>query len=138
MRRKRSMPHETLVPVLRYPDVREAARWLRAAFGFAERRRPGAGRTQLDLGEGAGVALARDGGTEESQGRVVDHIVVRVPDVDALCEQARQQGAAVLADPVDMPYGERQCTILDLADHPWIFTQTVTDDEPRVSRVRAL
>ena len=34
----RSIPSATVIPVLIYPDVREAVAWLTAAFGFAERR----------------------------------------------------------------------------------------------------
>lgn len=33
----RSIPSPTVVPVLTYPDVREAVRWLSEAFGFEER-----------------------------------------------------------------------------------------------------
>ena len=37
----RSMPTPTVIPVLAYEDVRQAAEWLCAAFGFEERlRRP--------------------------------------------------------------------------------------------------
>ena len=35
MRANRSMPAPTVVPVLIYPDVREAVAWLSAAFGFS-------------------------------------------------------------------------------------------------------
>ena len=38
----RSIPSATVVPVLIYPDVREAVAWLSAAFGFAERVQIGA------------------------------------------------------------------------------------------------
>jgi uncharacterized glyoxalase superfamily protein PhnB len=37
----RSIPSSTVIPVLVYPDVREAAAWLESAFGFAERLRIG-------------------------------------------------------------------------------------------------
>jgi hypothetical protein len=35
----RSIPAATVIPVLIYPDVRNAVDWLCAAFGFAERVR---------------------------------------------------------------------------------------------------
>jgi uncharacterized glyoxalase superfamily protein PhnB len=37
MKPNRSIPMSTVVPVLIYPDVREAVAWLTAAFGFSER-----------------------------------------------------------------------------------------------------
>jgi hypothetical protein len=48
------MPGSTVIPVLIYPDVREAVGWLCAAFGFIERLRAGENhRSQLTVGEGA-------------------------------------------------------------------------------------
>jgi uncharacterized glyoxalase superfamily protein PhnB len=35
----RSMPSSVIIPVLSYPDVREAVDWLCQAFGFVERLR---------------------------------------------------------------------------------------------------
>ena len=50
----RSNPTATVIPVLIYPDVREAVPWLSAAFGFVDRVRIGENhRAQLRLGEGA-------------------------------------------------------------------------------------
>jgi uncharacterized glyoxalase superfamily protein PhnB len=54
MKPSRSIPASTIVPILIYPDVREAVAWLGAAFGFAERVRIGENhRAQLELGDGA-------------------------------------------------------------------------------------
>src|SRR5664280_849573 len=50
----RCIPAATVIPVLIYPDVREAVAWLSAAFGFAERVRIGENhRAQLRFGDGA-------------------------------------------------------------------------------------
>ena len=50
----RSIPAATIIPVLTYPDVREAVGWLCDAFGFAERVRIGEDhRSQLSFGAGA-------------------------------------------------------------------------------------
>ena len=49
----RSMPPSVVIPVLIYPDVREAVDWLVAAFGFAERVWIGDNhRAQLNYGGG--------------------------------------------------------------------------------------
>ena len=37
MKPNRSIPPSTVIPVLVYPDVRQAVAWLSAAFDFAER-----------------------------------------------------------------------------------------------------
>jgi uncharacterized glyoxalase superfamily protein PhnB len=57
-------------------------------------------------------------------------IRVRVEDVDAAFARARDHGAAVLEAPVDREYGERDCTLEDLAGHRWQFAQTFADVAP--------
>ena len=62
MRPNRSMPPPTVIPVLSYPDVREAVAWLTASFGFAERVRIGENhRAQMSVGDAA-VIIADTGG----------------------------------------------------------------------------
>jgi uncharacterized glyoxalase superfamily protein PhnB len=54
MKTNRSVPQATVIPVLIYPDVRDAVDWLGRAFGFIERTRIGDNhRSQLAFGEGA-------------------------------------------------------------------------------------
>ena len=54
MRTNRSIPSAVVIPVLIYPDVREAVAWLSRAFGFVERVRIGENhRSQLSFGDGA-------------------------------------------------------------------------------------
>ena len=63
MRRNRSVPPAPVIPVLVYPDVREAVAWLEAALGASERVRVGEGhRAQLSL-TGAAVIVAETGNT---------------------------------------------------------------------------
>lgn len=47
---------------------------------------------------------------------------VRVADVDAQLERARGHGARVVQEPIEYGYGERECTVEDLAGHRWQFT----------------
>src|ERR1035438_4770242 len=49
----RSIPRATVIPVLAYPDVNQAAAWLCDAFGFSVRLRIGNHRVQLNVGDGA-------------------------------------------------------------------------------------
>ena len=56
---------------------------------------------------------------------------MRVADVDAHCDLARQLGARILNPPTDYPYGERQYTAEDIGGHKWTFSQTLADVDPR-------
>ena len=56
----RSMPANTVIPVLLYPDLRAAVAWLGAAFGFDERLRVGDHRAQLCFGSACIVAAQSD------------------------------------------------------------------------------
>jgi uncharacterized glyoxalase superfamily protein PhnB len=129
----RSVPPPTVVPVLVYPDVRAAVAWLTSAFGFVERVRIGEShRAQLSVGVD-GAVIAADAGNERQPPRagVVPHMTrVRVDDVAALHQRALAAGARVLEPPVDHEYGERECTVEDLAGHRWVFRQTIRDVAP--------
>jgi uncharacterized glyoxalase superfamily protein PhnB len=123
--KNRSIPVSTVIPVLVYPDVREAADWLCRAFGFVERLRIGDHRVQLTFGDGAVVAVQGDAG-----GGAGHSVLVRVADADAHQERARQSGARIVNPPTDCPYGERQYTAEDPGGHRWTFSQTIADADP--------
>lgn len=129
----RSVPAATVFPVLVYPDVRAAVAWLTEAFGFAERVRVGdAHRSQMRIGADGAVIVADVRGEQQPpQPGVVTHVIkVRVADVDAQLARARAHGARVLQEPTEHVYGERECTVEDLAGHRWQFTQTMRDVAP--------
>jgi uncharacterized glyoxalase superfamily protein PhnB len=129
----RSIPSATVIPVLVDPDVRAAVAWLTGAFGFSERVRIGDGhRSQMRVGEDGAVIVAEaDGAKHPPQPGIVTHLLkIRVSDVDAAFAQARRHGAAVIAEPTDRPYGERECTLEDPAGHRWQLTQTLRDVAP--------
>ena len=129
----RSAPPATVTPVLFYPDVREAVAWLEQAFGFGERVRIGDDhRAQLRVGEDGSIVVAdvRRDQVAPSGGVITQLIKVRVPDVDAAFERAREAGAKVLEEPNTWAYGERSGVVEDPAGHRWELTQTVRDVEP--------
>jgi uncharacterized glyoxalase superfamily protein PhnB len=132
VKRNRSIPTSTVIPVLIYPDVREAVTWLEAAFGFVERLRIGENhRSQLSVGDGAVIAADVRHDRRPPRSDEVTHMVtVRVDDVDAHCARARQHGARILMEPTDFEYGERQYSVADLAGHDWTFSQTLEDVDP--------
>ena len=132
MKSNRSIPAPIVIPVLIYPDVREAVEWLVAAFGFVERVRIGENhRSQLSFGEGAViVGDVRNDRRPPRPGEVTHSVMVRVDDANAHCERARAHGAIILMEPTNFEYGERQYTAEDLAGHQWTFSETVADIAP--------
>ena len=133
MKPNRSIPPSTVIPVLVYPNVRQAVAWLSAAFGFAERTRIGEShRAQMSIGEDGAMIVADVRGEQQPpQEGIVTHVMkVRVENVEAWYERARAHGARVLEPPIDREYGERECTIEDLAGHRWQLTETMRDVAP--------
>ena len=81
--------------------------------------------------DGAVIVADVRGEQQPPQAGIVTHVIkVRVADADAACEQARAHGAVVLQEPTEYEYGERECTVEDLAGHHWQFTQTMRDVAP--------
>ena len=108
MRANRSIPDAAIIPVLNYPDVPAAARWLCNAFGLVERLRIGDHRVQLTFAGGALVAADR-GSSASGRAESVERthsVLVRVADADAHCARARAAGAEIVSAPTDYPYGE--------------------------------
>lgn len=132
MKPNRSIPAPTVIPVLVYPDVREAVAWLGEAFRFVERVRIGENhRAQLAFGDGA-VIIGDVHGDRRAPGpgEVTHQVMVRVEDARAHCEHARAHGARILTEPTDFPFGERQYTAEDPAGHHWTFSETLADVAP--------
>lgn len=132
MQRNRSIPTATVIPVLIYPDVREAVEWLERVFGFSERVQIGENhRSQLSFGDGAViVGDVRSDRRPPRAGESTHSVVVRVDDARAHCEHARAEGARILMEPTDFEYGERQYHVEDFAGHQWTFSETLRDVAP--------
>jgi uncharacterized glyoxalase superfamily protein PhnB len=128
----RSIPSATVIPVLIYPDVRDAVDWLAQAFGFTERVRIGeAHRSQLAVGDGAVIiGDVRHDRHPPRPGEVTHQVMVRVDDARAHCQRAQAHGARILMEPTDFEYGERQYTAEDPAGHRWTFSETLADVAP--------
>jgi uncharacterized glyoxalase superfamily protein PhnB len=128
----RSVPSSTVIPELVYEDVERAVAWLCRAFGFSIRWQAGDHRAQLHVGGGA--VVVRDRPPDVDPGAPVpgerSSVLVRVEDVDAQHARAVGCGARVVRETSDHPYGERQCTVEDLAGHRWTFTQSLADVAP--------
>ena len=133
MKVNRSVPPAMVVPVLVYPDVRAAVVFLADAFGFVERTRIGENhRAQLAVDGDWAVIVADAGGDRcpPQPGGVTHTVRVRVADVDTAFVKAREAGAVVVEAPVDRDYGERDCTLEDLAGHRWQLAEALADVAP--------
>ena len=124
----------SVVPELVYDDVEQAIGWLCGTFGFTELWRAGRHRARLGFGNGV-VIIADDdplhGRSAPKRSESHSHaVMVRVDDVDAHHEHAREHGAVILSPPADYSYGERQYSAEDLAGHRWTFTQAIADLAP--------
>ena len=132
MKPNRSIPSPTVIPVLIYPDVREAVAWLSAAFGFEERLQIGEShRSQMRFGDGAVIAAdVRREQHPPRPGEVTHSVLVRVEDARAHCERTRAHGARIVLEPTDFEYGERQYAAEDPGGHRWTFSETLEDVDP--------
>lgn len=131
LRRNRSIPDATLIPVRSYPDLNAAVTWMRDALGCRERLRIPGHRVQLTIGNGAVVAAAWDpSAAPASGGRPPATLMVRVADIDATYARALALGATGVIPPTNHPYGERQATLRDPFGHSWTLTQTIDDVDP--------
>lgn len=124
------MPTATVIPVLAYPDVTAAVDWLEKAFGFEARLLIGPGhRAQLRVGETGAVVVASHSGPQ-GPAASASSVLVRVADVSTHAARARAAGARIIAEPTEMPYGEKQYSVIDLAGHSWTFSETLSDVAP--------
>src|SRR3954469_19305666 len=128
-----SIPPSTVIPVLVYPDVREAVEWLEAAFGFLERVQIGDKHpSQLSVGDDGALIVGdmRHERRPPRAGEETHSVVVRVEDANAHCERARAHGAKIRMEPTDFEYGERQYNAVDPFGHHWTFSETLADVAP--------
>lgn len=59
------------------------------------------------------------------------HVMVRVEDAEGHHARARERGARILQPPTDFPYGERQYRAEDPGGHHWVFSQSISDVDPK-------
>ena len=89
----RSIPRATVIPVLAYPDVNQAAAWLCDAFGFSVRVRVGNHRVQLNVGDGAVIVREMRLNEVNAVLGMGHSVTFRVEDADAHCNRATGRGS---------------------------------------------
>lgn len=125
----RSIPSATVIPVLSYTDINDAAKWLCTAFGFRVRLRIADHRIQMFAGPDGAFVIRQDDGAsaERNSGHAM---MIRVADANAHFARAVSAGATVMNAPTDYPYGERQYTVTDIGGHSWTFSESIADVDP--------
>lgn len=133
----RSVPTDTVLPHVAYPDVAEAIGWLTGTFGFTEHYRYGApggpvSGAQMQAGNAwIMIEKTRPGrGAPAQLGYGTQSLTVFVEDVDAHFQRAKSAGARIVEDLHETEYGERQYGVVDLAGHHWLFSRHARDLRP--------
>ncbi|MBS4194169.1 VOC family protein [Lederbergia citri] len=71
----------------------------------------------LDISESHGLMKPGTIATRESGFRFL--LTIQVDDVDAVCDELKKRGVALLNGPIDRPWGVRTASFIDPAGHPW-------------------
>jgi len=120
------------IALLVYTDIGAAHDWLVRVFGLGPGRvdRDEQGRAvhgELQAGDGV-IWLHREQADDQfqlrsprSMGAATATIAVMVDDVDAHYRHAKAEGAVVVQEPIDQPYGYRIYSVKDLEGHFWSF-----------------
>ena len=135
-----------IYPRLAYRNPTEAVAWLSTAFGLRERERARLSTedgqislTEMELGSGLvmiGTAGAHALESPSTLGGGSQMVMVYVDDVDAHCARARDEGARIVMELRDQPWGDRRYEALDLEGHRWYFAQHVRDVPPEEWQAR--
>ena len=120
-----------MFPFLRYEDAPAAFEWLARAFGFEKQMvvpgpkgtiahaqlRYGGGLVMIGTAQDDGMGLKSPG----EVGGATQGIYVHVDDIDAHHDRAKAEGAEIVMELEDTPYGSREYLARDLEGHLWSF-----------------
>ena len=121
---------QTIYPILRYNNAREAICWLGSAFGFEQlfsvpESGPYVRHAQLKLGGNlimVGSVRPDDGiASPATLGSSTQMLAIYVEDPDEHFRRAQAAGAKILYPPSNTDFGSREYHVLDLEGHPWTF-----------------
>jgi uncharacterized glyoxalase superfamily protein PhnB len=132
-----------VTPSLAYRDPMAAMDWLGRAFGFDIAlllTDPKGNLAHAEMSyRGAQIGIMGEWSSSELLGPAkmrspqslddtsTGFLWVSVEDIDAHCAQARSQGAAIVQQPADQPYGARTYRATDCEGHVWCFRQPVAE-----------
>jgi len=130
----RSVPPNTILPHIVYPDIVQAIVWLTKVFGFTEHFHygdPPAG-AQLHLGN-AWIMLMqpRTGrGIPAQLGANTQSLTVFVEDLESHYQHTKSANAKIVEELQETEYGELQYAAEDFAGHHWLFARHARNVNP--------
>jgi predicted enzyme related to lactoylglutathione lyase/uncharacterized glyoxalase superfamily protein PhnB len=130
----RSVPTDTVLPHVYYPDVVEAIGWLSRSFGFREHYRYGdpVSGAQVHLGD-AWIMLKKAAASEATPSQLgvgAQSLTVFVGNVESHFATAKAEGARIVEELHETVYGELQYGVEDLAGHRWLFSRHARNLDP--------
>lgn len=121
-----------MTPYLLYEDAEAAVEFLTRAFGFREVDRTtgaaGGLHVELEVGrDGSIVYLGQPGPSFQGPAEVggTSLVYVLVDNVDNHYARAKAEGASIVEELVDLPFGHRRYTCDDPQGHEWSFATVV-------------
>jgi uncharacterized glyoxalase superfamily protein PhnB len=122
---------QTVTPYLLYEDGEAAAAFLTRAFGFKEvdRQVGGAGGLHVELETELGGRIYAGqppaGFRNPAEVGRTSLVYVLVSAADEHHDRAKAEGATIVEDLVDLPFGHRRYTCRDPQGHEWSFAQVL-------------
>ena len=117
------------IPYLLYDDAPAAIEFLTRAFGFRE-----LDRTTDAEGVILNCELVGPAGGDVWLGQMpplgTSVVYLYVEDVDAHRALAGAEGATIVDEPADQPYGDRRYAAKDTQGHVWYFAHPISDRSP--------
>ncbi len=122
---------QVVTPYLLYEDIEQAAAFLTRAFGFKEVDRQvgaaGGPHIELETDRGGRVYAGQPPAGFRNPSAVgrTSLVHVLVSAVDAHHARAKAEGATIVEELVDLPFGHRRYTCRDPQGHEWSFAQVL-------------
>ena len=126
----RSVPVNSLLPQLVYPNVDQAIRWLSHTFGFREHYRYGEPGNEAGAQLFAGDACIMLHRANNDQHVGPQTLTIFIQDVELHHSHSKEAGATIVEEPHETIYGEFQYAALDHAGHKWLFSRHARDVAP--------
>ncbi len=125
---------QRVTPYLLYEDGAAAIEFLTKAFGFREEQRAtgaaGGLHAELEVSPGGGLVYLGQPPTgfrnPADVGRT-SQVYVLVDDVDSHYARAKSEGARIIEEPNDLPFGHRRYGCADPQGHEWFFAQPIEE-----------
>jgi uncharacterized glyoxalase superfamily protein PhnB len=120
-----------VTPYLLYEDGEAAIEFATRAFGFREvdRQIGGAGglHAELETSSGGRIYLGQPPAGFRNPAEVgrTSQVYVIVDDVDEHFGRAKAEGAQIIEELVDLPFGHRRYGCVDPQGHEWSFAQEI-------------